>query len=114
MKYSQREIVLVPFPFTDLSSIKRRPVLIISNNHYNAKHEDIVVLAITSNLFHDEYSVELNNDSLEYGVLPEKSIIKIGKVFTINKSQILKKFSIVSKETYNEVALKLNKLFSSN
>ena len=31
----QREIVLIPVPFTDLTSQKRRPVLIISNDRYH-------------------------------------------------------------------------------
>jgi len=42
--YDQREIVLVPFPYSDLSSIKRRPVFIVSNNDYNTTHNDVVVL----------------------------------------------------------------------
>ena len=48
--YSQCDIVLIPVPFSDLSPKKQRPVLIISNNHYNNLTEDIVVVAITSQL----------------------------------------------------------------
>lgn len=81
--YKQREIVLVPFPYSDLSSTKRRPVLIISNNDYNNDFPDILVCVITSNLFKDDYSVLLNDDDLEIGILPEQSIIKCHKLFTI-------------------------------
>ncbi len=45
----QGDIVLIPIPFTDLSSQKRRPVIVISNNQYNAKTRDVVVVAMTSN-----------------------------------------------------------------
>ena len=41
----QGDILLVPIPFTDLSSQKRRPVIVISNNSYNQKTNDIVVVA---------------------------------------------------------------------
>ncbi|MCD6212424.1 MAG: type II toxin-antitoxin system PemK/MazF family toxin [Sulfurovum sp.] len=47
---NQRDIVLVPIPFTDLTSKRHRPVVVVSNNGYNRKAEDIVVVAMTSNL----------------------------------------------------------------
>jgi mRNA interferase MazF len=81
--YNQREIVLVPFPYSDLSTTKRRPVLIISNNDYNKAFHDVVVCVITSNQFQDEYSVLLENEDLEIGVLPESSVVKTHKLFTI-------------------------------
>ena len=47
--YKQREVVLVPFPYADLSATKRRPVLIVSNNDYNNSFPDVLVCVITSN-----------------------------------------------------------------
>lgn len=55
----QGEIVLVPIPFTDLSSQKRRPVVIVSNDAYNAKAMDMVVVAMTSNPAAVDYSFAL-------------------------------------------------------
>ncbi len=74
--YKQRQIVLVPFPYSDLSGNKRRPVLIVSNDAYNKAFNDVLVCVITSNLRKDEYSVTLSNDDLEIGVLPESSVVK--------------------------------------
>jgi mRNA interferase MazF len=48
--YKHGEIVLIPVPFSDLSSVKKRPVLIISNTSHNKTRNDIIVVAITSNL----------------------------------------------------------------
>jgi len=45
----QGDIVLIPIPFTDLTSTKRRPVIVISNDTYNQTTADIVVVAMTSN-----------------------------------------------------------------
>jgi mRNA-degrading endonuclease toxin of MazEF toxin-antitoxin module len=44
----QGDIVLIPIPFTDLSSQKRRPVIVIINDTYNQRTADIVVVAMTS------------------------------------------------------------------
>lgn len=108
--YKQREIVLVPFPYSDLSSTKRRPVLIISNDNYNQNFPDVVVCVVTSNLHKDGYSVELENEDLEIGVLPESSIVKAHKLFTIHQDKIIKKFSLVKGEYFEKVADKIRHL----
>jgi mRNA interferase MazF len=101
--YNQREIVLVPFPYSDLSTTKKRPVLIVSNDAYNRQFEDVVVCVITSNRFSDAYSVPLENDDLEIGVLPESSVVKSHKLFTVHQGSILKKFSLVKPEYFEHV-----------
>ena len=47
LKVNQRDIVLIKFPFSDLSGAKVRPALVISNQGYNIKSLDTVVLALT-------------------------------------------------------------------
>lgn len=113
MVYKQREIVLVPFPYSDLSSTKRRPVLIVSNDDYNQNFQDVVVCVITSNLHTDTYSVALGNEDLEIGVLPESSIVKTHKLFTIHQDKIIKKFSVVKGEYFGKVADKIKQLIES-
>ena len=108
--YNQREIVLIPFPYSDLSSSKRRPVLVLSNNFYNDKFPDILVCVIMSNLFQDQYSIVLNDEDLELGLLPEKSVIKCHKLFTIEQSQVLKRFSIINESKFEEVSKKVSDL----
>jgi len=49
MTCEQWDIVLVPFPFTNLRSIKKRPALIISPNRFN-NGPDVVILFITRNI----------------------------------------------------------------
>lgn len=103
MSYKQREIVLLPFPYSDLSTTKKRPVLIVSNDYYNQHFEDIVVCVITSNRYKDDFSVYLSNDDLEMGVLPESSTVKAHKLFTVHKSKVIKKFSIVREDFFEKV-----------
>jgi mRNA-degrading endonuclease toxin of MazEF toxin-antitoxin module len=51
LKVNQRDIVLIKFPSSDLSGAKVRPALVISNQGYNIKSPDTVVLALTSDYF---------------------------------------------------------------
>jgi mRNA interferase MazF len=46
--YKFGDIVLVPFPFTNQTSTKRRPAVVVSSERYNREHPDIIVMAITS------------------------------------------------------------------
>lgn len=48
MRYTFGDVILVPFPFTDQSTTKQRPAVVISSNHYNTERLDVIVLAITS------------------------------------------------------------------
>jgi mRNA interferase MazF len=44
------DVILVPFPFTDQSSSKKRPVVIISTERFNAERPDFIIMAITSQI----------------------------------------------------------------
>jgi mRNA interferase MazF len=48
--YSFGTVVLVPFPFTDQSGIKRRPAVVVSSAAYQAQRRDLVIMAITSQI----------------------------------------------------------------
>lgn len=48
--YSFGDIVLVPFPFTDQSSTKRRPAVVISSSAYHRERADLIIMAVTSQL----------------------------------------------------------------
>ena len=70
IKFERGDIVIIPFPFTDLSSVKQRPVLVLSNNSYNTSCEDFIVCGITSNVKSTSYAVEIANENLEIGTIP--------------------------------------------
>ena len=59
----QGDILLIPIPFTDLSSQKRRPVIVVSNNTYNQRSADIVVVAMTSNPAQADYSFTITSSN---------------------------------------------------
>ena len=108
--YKQGEIVVVPFPFSDLSSIKQRPVLVLSKDNYNNNSDDIITCGITSNLKDLKYSVLIENKNLFEGEIPKSSRIKVDKLFTISQSIIKKKVGRLNKETFDRVKFEFYKL----
>ena len=93
--YSQGDIVLIPFPFTDLSHSKKRPALVLSNKKYNKETEDFIVCGITSNLKDRRYSVLITKKDLEKGFIPKKSIIKVDKIINLKQTLAIKKIGKV-------------------
>jgi mRNA interferase MazF len=97
--YQPSDVVLVPFPFSDLKTVKRRPVLVIQAADHNG---DMVCLAITSSSHHD-LSVPIDNASLAEGILPKPSWVRYGKVFTLNESITVGRFGTLKPEPFDLV-----------
>jgi mRNA interferase MazF len=110
--FEQGEIVLVPFPFTNLRDVKKRPVLILSNEEYNYKNDDVVTCAITSNLDNREFSVLIGEKDLIKGKIPVKSRVKADKLFTLEKSLILKKVGKLNGLAFTKVKEELGKVLA--
>ena len=60
-QFKQRDIILIPFPYSDLTQNKKRPAIILSNGGYNHNNEDIICCAITSNQRNYKGSIEIKN-----------------------------------------------------
>lgn len=110
MIYRQGEIVIVPFPFSDLSSVRQRPVLILSKDKDNEKVEDVITCGITSNLKNSGHSVLIDNSDLEEGRIPVRSRIKVDKLFTLDKSTIIKKIGRVNNSIFKGVKREFDSL----
>lgn len=108
--YKQGDILLIPIPFTDLSSNKKRPVLVLSGNDYNYKTEDIIVAAITSNLTEKNNVVMLSGKDLEEGTLKVESCIRVDKIYTLSQSIVISKFGSVRKYIIDDVRKSLYKI----
>ncbi len=108
--YRQGEIVVVPFPFSDLSSIKQRPVLILSKDIDNGTAEDVITCGITSNVKDSKYSILIENKNLIEGNIPRTSRIKVDKLFTISQNIIKKKIGRINEDTFEKVKSEFIKL----
>jgi len=94
MTYEKWDIVLIPFPFTDLTSAKRRPGLVISPSNYN-QGSDILIVFITSNLNTTPREGDYLIKNWAASGLPKPSQIRI-KLATIARSIIIKKLGNLS------------------
>lgn len=106
----QRDIILVPFPFSDQSGQKVRPALILSNNKFNKTCDEIIVCAITTTLKPTKYNLIIDQEALEEGVLYEKSAIKIEAIVRINKEFVLKIIGTMKQTTFSKVVALLIEL----
>jgi mRNA interferase MazF len=59
ISYRRGDIVLVSFPFTDLTFAKRRPALVVSPDIFNELNQDLILLAVTSQLNSFPYSISV-------------------------------------------------------
>jgi mRNA interferase MazF len=93
--YNFGDIILVPFPFTDQATSKKRPAVVVSSDVYNSDRPDIILMAVTSQMRHlgktGEAAVE---DWQEAGLLKPSLIKPI--LTTIEKSLVLKKLGRLS------------------
>lgn len=92
--YQEGDIVLIPFPFTDLTDSKVRPAIVVSSNLINSTN-DVVLLAITSTLRGDDFSFVISNQDLN-SPMPKPSEVRCNKVFTADQRIIHKKINELS------------------
>lgn len=98
--FAKGEVVLFPFPYTDLSDRKLRPCLVLSEE----MREDIILCQITSQrLRKDVYSVELKRADTSNGTIMIDSYIRANMIFTATKAQIRRKLCAISDIRYKQV-----------
>jgi mRNA interferase MazF len=79
------DVIVVPFPFSDLSQAKRRPALVLAE----LPGDDRILCQITSQRVRDEYAIELGDADFESGGLNRKSNIRPNRIFTCDTRIIL-------------------------
>jgi len=111
---NQQDLVWVKFPFSNLEESKIRPAIIISNNSYNEVKRDVLICAITSNLYSEKYSLIIDNKNLLGGDLKIKSKIRGDKILLINKKLIIKSFGKLNNETFDNLIKEVISLINRN
>ena len=95
--YDFGEIILVPFPFTDQSATKKRPAVVVSSKAYSLNLQDIILMAVTSQIKPSAVFGETMITKWQLASLLKPSVIK--PVFTtIEKSLVLKKLGRLTQQ----------------
>ena len=105
------DVVLVSFPFTDFSSDKRRPALIISPDAYN-NGRDVIIAFVTSQMNLVRRFGDYPIRQWRAAGFPKESMVRM-KIATIDKSIIVKKLGVLSNEDQGEIEKLLVSFFTS-
>ncbi len=108
-RFVKGDVVVLPFPFSDLSKSKRRPALIIAELLGN----DIILCQITSQKISDKYGILLEADDFREGHLRVISNIRPNRIFTANTNIILYKVGRLKEEKIIDVIEKIIKILRS-
>lgn len=104
------DVVVLPFPFTDLSSSKKRPALILAN----IKGSDFIMLQITSKNVKDNYAIPLSEIDFQSGSLKQSSNIRPNKIFTLSTELVLYKIGHLTNAKINECIQKVCNIITSD
>jgi mRNA interferase MazF len=106
----QREVWEVPIPFSDLTSKKVRPALVISSNTYNSTFRDVLVMGITSNLAGAPPGVEFDSDDLVNGQIPRRSKIVVSKLYSLDQRILIACRCTINEAVFHAALAELDKV----
>jgi mRNA interferase MazF len=101
-------VVLVPFPFSDLSGSKLRPSLVLAN----AGRGDWILCQITSNPYGDSSAIPITNDDFEKGSLQIQSDARPTKLFTANNHLFVSQVGILKTNKLKDITAVIVKILN--
>ncbi|MEW5947517.1 MAG: type II toxin-antitoxin system PemK/MazF family toxin [bacterium] len=102
-KFVRGDVVVVPFPFSDLTQAKRRPALIIAA----LEGDDYILCQITSRNISDRYAVSVEDADFDDGSLKQSSNVRPNRIFTADQNIILYRIGCLKPEKFGEVIRKI-------
>ncbi|HPJ29771.1 MAG TPA: type II toxin-antitoxin system PemK/MazF family toxin [Methanothrix sp.] len=98
-RFVKGDVVVVPFPFSDLAQAKRRPALVVAE----LEGDDRTLCQITSRHFRDRYSIGINDADFEEGTLKKESNVRPNRLFTADSRIILYRAGRLKADKVGEV-----------
>ena len=89
MTFKQYDVVVVPFPFTDSTAVKRRPALVLSDAQFQDRCGHLVLAMITSRE-NRGWPLDVELTDLGAAGLPHASVVRM-KIFTLDERFILRR-----------------------
>lgn len=107
-RFIKGDVVVLPFPFSDLTGNKKRPALVVAN----LSGDDVIVCLITSQNAKDGYSISLSNNDFASGNLKQNSNIRPNRLFTADSNIVLYRIGTLDKVKTEQVTEKVLEIFS--
>lgn len=98
-RFVKGEVVVIPFPFSDLSGSKRRPALVLAD----LPGDDLLLCQITSQPSRDVHAVPLQTTDFIHGSLPVNSFIRPLRLFTADRSMVIRSAGLVRGDIIQDV-----------
>jgi len=96
---SERSVVLVRFPFSDLSASRLRPAVVLAFTG----RDDWILCQVTSNPYSDPTAIRINESDFEIGSLQRVSYARPGKLFTANSSLMITETGRLHATAFNNI-----------
>jgi len=97
------DVVIVPFPFSDLTQSKRRPALVVAS----LTGDDVILCQITSQTVRDDYALTITGDDFTSGSLNQTSNVRPNRIFTADQNIILYSVGHLQAERLEQVITKM-------
>jgi mRNA interferase MazF len=106
------DVVLLSYPFTDLSSVKVRPAIVISTDKFNAKSHDTLFICITTKNCRTKYDfrVEMDHPNFKTTGLKAGSTVRISKIMCLQQTLIKRKLGNASPTILKKISAGLKLL----
>ncbi len=108
-KFIKGDVVVIPFPFSDLTKAKRRPALILASLEGN----DVILCQITSRTIKDLYAVSVDDNHFIKGSLKQPSNVRPNRIFTADSHIVLYKMGHLYDDKLNEITEKVINILRS-
>ena len=99
MTLNPSDVIMIPFPYSDLKASKRRPVLVLQEVD---RYGDFLAVAITTKQHHSS-SAPLSATDFEAGSLPKASYVRLNKLYTLNTATVLFTCGKLGREAFNRI-----------
>ena len=98
-RFVKGDVVVVPFPFSDLTRAKRRPALVVAR----VSDDDVILCQITSQDVRDGYALSLVDSDFQDAGLRRPSNVRPNRIFTADTQLILYRVGGLKREKLAEV-----------
>ena len=102
-KFIRGDVVVIPFPFSNLTQAKRRPALVVAN----LEGDDLILCQITSRSIKDKYAIPIDDNNFKKGSLKQQSNVRPNRIFTADSHIVLYRIGSIKNNKLEEVIEKI-------